>query len=157
MKVIYHGAKHRRPARLIHALGFGIVAIWVVATVFMRSDSTDQVVPMLLIILTIGIVVVVACMSVLRYFSTPIRVSVLESGIVQFHTLGGQHKYRADGIKRVTYVYESPSSGNVTVRTTGKTWRLPCDQSEADDIIQALISLNPNILAERRKARSSGG
>lgn len=87
----------------------------------------------------------------MRFFlRTPIDVSVLDSGLVQFRMRRGDETVSPDTFKIAVFT-DTGAVGHLRVRTAATSWYLPSTADEAEELIRTMTSLNPNIRVKRKE------
>lgn len=91
----------------------------------------------------------------IRFFvRTPIDISILGSGLVQFRMRRGEETVSPRAFTVVIFTRGGASSDHLRVKTGAQSWFLPSDDAEAEDLIRTLTALNPNIRVKRREESS---
>lgn len=80
----------------------------------------------------------------------PLDVRILDGGRLRVTARHGTYTYNADQLTAITCVFDSYNR-RLFLNANGPIWYMPCNKDEADNVIAALVSLNPSIRVEWRE------
>lgn len=144
MNIIYNGDKHRSFWRVAYRLAFGVT---LGAIVLMLVFGDKEIGPgwTAITVMFAGYGLWTALSTLHEYLTLPIDVTILESGAIQVRPRSGDPiSLAATQFTRIAYVYEG-RNGTLTMEADVRTWSLPVSEHEADEIMGALLALNPLI------------
>ncbi|MEZ5831984.1 MAG: hypothetical protein R3D05_12470 [Dongiaceae bacterium] len=155
--IVYDGAKHR-----CYAWGFVLLLTILVAVagicvyeVVGQVARNELPVTALIAPAPIAFLAWIAYSVLRQYDAAPLTVTILQTGFVRFRVRDVEETYAAERFSLITYAY-SGSYGALTLRVRDRAWRLPCSNRDAERIIAAMATLNPDIKVEREERWVSG-
>lgn len=82
----------------------------------------------------------------------PLELRILDGGGIQVRAKYGTHTYNAEQLTTIRYIYNDGLVGRVGrlfLNADGTIWYFVCTTTEAENVIAALVSINPALKVER--------
>jgi len=152
MRTLHSHRKHRRHSLVTFALSSVVVGVYTLLTVSgLVAMVVGQRTGMALLLLIMTCAGAWGLFWHMRFFlRTPIDVSILDSGLVQFRMRRGEEIVSPDAFK-IAVSTDTGAVGHLRLRTATTSWYLPSTADEAEELIRTMTSLNPNIRVKRKE------
>ena len=83
------------------------------------------------------------------HLRTPLELNLLDDGLAQIRSRSQASAFSPADIKRLRLVVTPGQTSWFSIKTTARTWHLPCCEAQGEDIIRQLSKLNPTAQVQR--------